>query len=62
MNTRDLGLNGAGKGDAERSFRWRVNYDEVKWTGVQGFSRVGRNRLRKVYGKQIDQPAFPGDC
>lgn len=30
-NTRDLGISGAGKGDAERSPGWRDHYDEIWW-------------------------------
>lgn len=51
---RDIGLTGAGagKGDAERSTKWRENYDEIEWSPPEkkwdGFQR-GTMGFRKRY-------------
>ena len=44
-----LSAHGCGKGDKERSSKWRANYAEVNWTGVTGFVRDGA-RFVKRYG------------
>jgi hypothetical protein len=47
-NTRDIGLQGtgAGKGDADRSPKWRDHYDEIDWPSG---GKSPRN-FRKIYG------------
>jgi len=50
--SRDVGLRGAGKGDAPRSCfskEFFSNFLEIKFTGVDGFKREGR-RMVKHYG------------
>lgn len=47
-NTRDLGLksSSAGKGDADRSPKWRDHYDEIRWPN----GGRGPRKFHKVYG------------
>lgn len=55
-SSRDIGLRGAGKGDAPRSCfspEFFNNFSEIKFTGVDGFERKGR-RLIKHYGPRLD--------
>jgi hypothetical protein len=58
-----------GKGDNERSFKWRDNYDEINWSNIPGrssggFARIAYNRVRKTYGaracqrQQVDHEAI----
>lgn len=62
-NSRDLGISGGqGKGDADRSPRWRANYHLIEWPAMiddagvirstvdSTFKRIG-NKLVKQYGK-----------
>ena len=51
---------GAGKGDADRSPRWRDHYDEVAWPkSDDGFTRTG-NRQVKRYGTAEPVPDDKG--
>lgn len=60
MNTRDLGFS-AGKGDAERSTKWRQNHDDISWGPGVKMSRVSSTKLRKVYGQQSPTKRLLGD-
>lgn len=45
---------GAGKGDADRTSnknRFKQNFEEIKFTGVDGLKPVRPGRSRKSYGK-----------
>lgn len=46
MGNRSFGLVGAGKGSLERSSKWRENYPEVAWTGVE-MQRVGAKLVKR---------------
>lgn len=52
-NSRDVGISsGAGKGDAPRHNQevFDKNFRRIKFnTPAEGFKRVARNRIRKVY-------------
>jgi hypothetical protein len=53
MNELSSHNTGAGKGDHDRSPKWRDHYDEIDWSQfhhVSGFERIGPGRLRKRYG------------
>lgn len=66
---RSFGLEGAGKGDSERSSKWRDNYPDINWPGVEGLVKRGA-KLVKVYGstrlpqeitvQRADPPEFTG--
>jgi hypothetical protein len=60
MNELSSHNTGAGKGDGDRSPKWRDHYDEIDWRvsgkarffsdASEGFERVSAGRLRKRYG------------
>jgi hypothetical protein len=58
MNELSSHNTGAGKGDGDRSPKWRDHYDEIDWgfehynqvAEGEGFERVSAGRLRKRYG------------
>lgn len=57
-----LDSHGAGKGDADRSPKWREHYDEVEWgqkykgLNQPGFESIGPGRIRKTYGPVVSRP------
>jgi len=61
--SRDIGLRGAGKGDAPRSCfskEFFNNFSKIVFTGVDGFERKGR-RMVKRYGHLTTPQAGEGD-
>jgi hypothetical protein len=57
---RNFGLEGSGKGDADRSPGWRDKYDDIDWersdSGVDdGFRRIGTTRFIKLYGVKTER-------
>jgi hypothetical protein len=54
---RNFGLEGSGKGDADRSPGWRDKYDDINWRRKNeddGFRRIG-SRLIKLYGPKAKE-------
>ena len=49
-SNRSFGLQGAGKGDSDRSPGWRDNYPEINWPGVDGLEEKSAGRFIKYYG------------
>jgi hypothetical protein len=54
---RDLLDHGAGKGDKERSSRWREGYNDINWPGVTGLVREGSKLVKRYHP---DENAFSG--
>lgn len=56
-----LGAHQNGKGSAERSPGFRKNYDDIDFTQPSdGFVRVNRSRIRKIYGAAKSYPTIAG--
>ena len=58
---------GAGKGDADRSPKWRDHYDEINWTESDDsvWTEVRPGRYRKIYGTteiREARPSIPPDA